>query len=212
MRSCAFFGHRDYDYREQEEMIRGIIIELIERYSVTQFYAGGRGKFDHTCARIVHNLKEKYPHITLTKVLSYIPTEKEKYTGTNYDGSVYLLERYVPKKYAIIETNKALVDKVDFIISGVDHDWGGAAKAVEYAYAKKKAVLEVFVQTNKERWWLEFSNVGSMPLPDDVVESLATCAQRAIERIEEEKRQAERKKRKKMDFHKRFFKNPASKA
>lgn len=118
MKSCAFFGHRDGDYRAQEGHIKNMLIQLIEDYGVTQFYSGNRGKFDHTCTRITHNLKEKYPHIKLTRVLSYIPTEKENYTERYYDDSVYLLERNVPKKYAIIATNKRLVDKVDFVILG----------------------------------------------------------------------------------------------
>lgn len=69
----------------------------------------------------------------------------------------------------------------------MDHNWGGAVKAVEYAYTKKKAVLEIFFQTNKERRWLEFSNVGNTPLPDEIEASLAQCAQRAIEKIGKKK-------------------------
>ena len=212
MKSCAFFGHRDYDYREQETFIRAVIVTLIEHYSVTQFYAGGRGKFDYTCAHIIHNLKSDYSNIKLTQVLSYMPKQGEKYSSEYYDDTIYVLERNVPKKYAIIETNKAIVDKVDFVISGVDHDWGGAAKAVEYAYKKGKAVIEIFAGTNKERRVLEFFNMESMPLSREAEERLSQRAENAICRIQEEKMQEERKKCKKNKFLQIFFKNPPSKA
>ena len=45
----------------------------------------------------------------------------------DFDDSVYLLERKVPKRLAIIETNKCLVDKADYIIAGVILHGGGTA-------------------------------------------------------------------------------------
>ncbi len=127
IKSCAFFGHRDKDYREQVSFWRAVIQTLAERYGVTQFYAGGRGKFDAMCAKIVQDCKTVYPHIKITQVLSYIPKEKEEDTlKSNYDDSIYLLERNVPKRYAILETNKTLVNRVDYVCSGVEYGWGGA--------------------------------------------------------------------------------------
>ena len=35
-----------------------------------------------------------------------------------YDDSVYLLEKAVLPRFAIVETNKLLVQKVDFVVSG----------------------------------------------------------------------------------------------
>ena len=46
MKSCAFFGHGDIDYRAYKENIENSIVDLIENYQVTQFYTGGRGAFD----------------------------------------------------------------------------------------------------------------------------------------------------------------------
>ena len=61
-----------------------------------------------------------------------------------FDDSVYLLERTVPPKYAILETNYTLIRKVDFIVSGVKYTFGGAAKAIDYAKKQKKTVIDVF--------------------------------------------------------------------
>lgn len=148
MKSCAFFGHRDINAEQYREKLLRIIIDLIENDGVTQFYSGFRGNFDKFCSSLIYELKDSYPHIKNTMVLSYIPEtpaeldykfELPKY----FDDSVYLLERSVPKRFAIIETNKCLVDKVDFIVAGVMTHYGGAYTALEYAYKRKKPIINV---------------------------------------------------------------------
>lgn len=75
-KSCAFFGHRDFLYGTYEKQVREIVVSLIEKEQVTQFYAGGRGAFDWFCAKIVADIKKEYSQILLTQVLSYIPEKK----------------------------------------------------------------------------------------------------------------------------------------
>ena len=140
MKSCAFFGHRDYDYEPMREQIGRLIADLIEKEGVTEFYSGFRGKFDVLCSGIVHELKVQYPQIGMTMVLSYHPKE-DFVLPPFFDGSVFLLERPVPPEYAILETNKRLVERADFIFSGVIHPFGGAAKALEYAMKRQKKVI-----------------------------------------------------------------------
>lgn len=142
MKSCAFFGHRDYDYKKERDRITELILGLIETEGVTQFYSGYRGNFDLTCCAIVRELKKRFSGITLMMVLSYHPREGFE-VPTVFDDSVYLLERNVPLRYAISETNKLLVDRVDFILSGAIYDYGGAAKAVEYARRRKKIIWSI---------------------------------------------------------------------
>jgi len=146
MKACAFFGHRKEGYAAIEDKLREILIHLIEKEGITQFYSGGRGAFDCMSARLVSALKKKYPQIKMTLVLSYIPKGKEEYTPPYFDDSVYLLERKVPARYAILETNKAIVDKADVIISGVKYGFGGAAKAVEYARKRKRVIALYDIQ------------------------------------------------------------------
>ncbi|MBQ7770057.1 MAG: hypothetical protein IJ373_02605 [Clostridia bacterium] len=143
MKSCAFFGHRKGDYEKEEKVLFAVIAELIERYQVVQFYAGGRGVFDWLGARLVADLRVKNPQIKLTQVLSYIPKEKEGTKPLYFDDTVYLLERKVPPRFSILETNKLLVEKVDFVVSGVKYCGGGARTAVEYAQKRKKTVIDV---------------------------------------------------------------------
>ena len=142
MKSCAFFGHRDINYEPYRERIREILIALIEREGITQFYSGHRGNFDRICSELIHELKTIYPQIRNTMVLSYHATNDFKLPAS-YDDSVYLLERAVPHAYAILETNKRLVDIADIIVSGVMYDFGGACKALEYARKRKVQIIEV---------------------------------------------------------------------
>ena len=148
MKSCAFFGHSKMNLQPYREKLLNIIIDLIENSGVTQFYSGFRGNFDGYCCNLIYELKHIYPQIKMTLVLSYIP-EQKKDSDYNFslpkcfDDSVYLLERKVPKRLAIIETNKCLVDLVDFVVAGVMLHCGGAYMACEYAYKRKKPIINI---------------------------------------------------------------------
>ena len=142
MAKCAFFGHRHYNYAPYREKIEELICDLIENHGVTEFYNGCRGDFDKVCAEIVFALKAKFTAIENVMVVSYHP--HDGFTLPKYfDGSVYLLEKNVPPKYAIFYSNQAIVERADYIISGVVNDWGGAWTACEYARRKKKIILNV---------------------------------------------------------------------
>lgn len=148
MKSCAFFGHRNMNVEQYREKLLNIIVDLIENKGVVQFYSGFRGDFDVFCSYLIHELKARYPQIKNTMVFSYLPevSENPEYNfelPKCFDDSVYLLERQVPKRLAIIETNKCLVDKVDYIIAGVMTHGGGAYAACEYANKKKKPIINV---------------------------------------------------------------------
>lgn len=120
-----------------------LIIDLIENHDVKEFYNGFRGAFDGICAEIVCELKENYPSIKNIMVLSYHPREEFRLSKF-FDESIYLLDKSVPPRFAISYTNQAIVDRVDFIISGVKYDWGGAWTACEYAHRKKKTIIKLF--------------------------------------------------------------------
>lgn len=141
MLSCAFFGHRNFNYVPHEEKIRKRIIDLIKR-GVVDFYGGGRGDFDVTCARIVWELKKDYPHIKNILVLAYMPKNNFE-LGTYYDESVYLLEKKVPLKYSISHTNRKLVELSNYIISGVTRVYGGARTSCDYAECLHKTIFYI---------------------------------------------------------------------
>ena len=141
MSSCAIFGHSKYSYDGDREKIKAGISDLIKFNGVTEFFVGMRGNFDLLCVELLRKLKQEYSNIKVIRVWSYIPQENKGEEET-FDGSVYLLERWVPPALAIVETNKCAVRKADYIFSGVAHSWGGAWTAVEYAKKMGKNVVE----------------------------------------------------------------------
>ena len=66
-----------------------------------------------------------------------------------YTGTEFLLEKHVIPRFAITETNKAVIDLCDFVVSGVCRNFGGAQQAVKYAIRKKKSVISLFDQSKQ---------------------------------------------------------------
>lgn len=48
----------------------------------------------------------------------------------------------IPAKFRILKCNQYMIDYSDFLITYVDHSFGGAAKTLEYA--KKKEFIKIF--------------------------------------------------------------------
>ena len=48
-----------------------------------------------------------------------------------------------PLRFAISYRNQYMMEKADFVIAYVDHDWGGAYKAYRYAKRKGKVVFNL---------------------------------------------------------------------
>ena len=143
MAAAAFFGHRSYPYAPHRDKLRAIIVDLIENHGVTEFYNGLRGDFDRLCADIVYELMSDYPMIQNILVLSYHPREGFVLPKC-FSESIYLLEKPVLPKFAITYTNQAIVEKVDFIVSGVALHSGGAWTACDYARRKGKQIISIF--------------------------------------------------------------------
>ena len=143
MVSATFFGHRDFNYSPYKDKIEAIIIDLIENHGVTEFYNGFRGNFDGLCAEIVFDLKARFPDLKNIMVLSY--HNRQNFVLPKYfDESVYLLEKRVPPQYAISYTNQEMIQRSDFIVSGVCYHYGGAYAAREFARRQQKNILDIF--------------------------------------------------------------------
>ena len=133
MKSCFFIGHREAEERllpRLELAIERLIVEENVRY----FYVGGYGGFDRVAAAAVKHAKQKYPDITLMLVLPYHPADRPIDTPNGFDGTYYPegLEN-TPRRYAIVRTNRIMVDTCDWLVCYVRHGASNSRNLLEYA-------------------------------------------------------------------------------
>ena len=129
-KTATFIGHGEC-WGVDKEKVRAAAEELIQK-GVETCLSGGMGGFDWLGARVVYELKEKYPHIKNILVIPYLTfnvRNKDLFDEILYpDG----FEKY-HFKAAIPKRNRFLVDNSKYAICYVTHGWGGAAQTYEYA-------------------------------------------------------------------------------
>lgn len=134
---CTFAGHREiYVNNTLKEKLKKEIINLIEHHGVSTFYNGGKGGFDWLCAECVKELKNDYPLIKSYLILAYMPKKKNQFDVNLYkkfDATLYPEIENTPPKFAIVKRNEWMIDKSDFLIAYVEHNWGGAYRTLSYA-------------------------------------------------------------------------------
>ena len=141
-KSCFFMGHREADVRLLPGL--GLVIDrLIQEDDVCYFYVGGYGGFDRIAAAAVKHAKQKYPDITLMLVLPYHPAERVVPTPDGFNGTYHPegLEN-TPRRYAIVRTNRIMVDACDWLVCYVRHGASNSRNLLEYAQrrAQKKFI------------------------------------------------------------------------
>ena len=132
-KSCFFFGYREADERLLPRL-ELVVDRLIREENVRYFYVGGYGGFDRLVAVAVKCMKQKYPDITLMLVLPYHPAECPTEAPDGFDGTYHPegLEK-TPNRYAIVRSNRSMVDACDWLVCYVRHGAGNSRKLLEYA-------------------------------------------------------------------------------
>lgn len=135
----TFCGHKEITDREKIKVWLVKIVGNLIQNGANQFFLGGYGAFDQIAADVVYEIKEKYPYIRSVLILPYL---EKKIDMKKYDETIYPDLESVPKRYAIVHRNRWMVEKSDILIAYVTHNWGGAAKMLEYAEQKKKVIYK----------------------------------------------------------------------
>lgn len=138
MQACTFFDHRDCPTCLYES-IKKILMELIEKKGVKVFYVGTQGRFDQMVRSVLEELESEYWDLTYFVVLAYLPNPSDEVIR----NSVYPegLEK-VPRRYAISWRNRWMLSKADYVVTYVEHSWGGAASFADLARRKgKKSII-----------------------------------------------------------------------
>lgn len=136
-KTCFFIGHR-----EAPDSLLPILDAEVERhiteFNVMDFVVGRYGRFDSMAARCVKAAKKRHPEVTLTLLLPDHPYDQPIPTPSGYDATFYPpgMET-VPKRAAIVQANRYMVDHSDFLIAYVWHPASNARELVEYAKRRK---------------------------------------------------------------------------
>lgn len=140
MKSVVFIGHNEC-YGLSYEKLEKVVTECIND-GVVNFYSGGQGGFDRTCAGMINRLKKQYAHIKNILVIPYLTFnifDKEIFDEIIYPES---FENYYFKA-AIIKRNKYMVEKSQTAICYINKNFGGAIKTYEYAVQKNLKIINL---------------------------------------------------------------------
>ena len=136
----TFAGHSNFIKSEIAENKILSILERIVADEKAEFYLGGYGDFDEFAFECCKKYKLNHPKVSLILITPYIRTACNL---NAFDGIIYPEIERVPLKFAISFRNKWMVNKADYVICAVDHDWGGAYTTYRYAKLKKKSVFNI---------------------------------------------------------------------
>lgn len=145
--TVTFCGHSHVnDADELNEWLDNVLDMLIVD-GADRFYLGGYGDFDRMSAEAVKAKKEERPGIEMALVTAYLGRQAD---GETYDYMIYPTLKDVTQRSAIPQRNEWMVDSADVVVAYVTHEWGGAAKTLEYARRCGKRVILYPELT--ERW------------------------------------------------------------
>ncbi len=135
---CTFFGHRDAP-REVKESLKEAITVLIKNKNVNMFYIGNNGAFDRMARDVLKEIKSKY-NIKYYVALAYLPKKNEY---SDYGDTIYFDElNAVPYKFRIIERNKIMLKKADYVVTYAKHI-GNARILRELAQKQGKIIIDL---------------------------------------------------------------------
>lgn len=138
--TVSFFGHREINNTSKIEIkLEKIIRNLIERKEYVEFLVGRDGEFDQLVSSTIRRLTAIYSYGNSSHVL-VLPYMKAEYRDNQqsyldyYDEVEVCAESSATHyKSAILVRNMQMVDRSDLIVCYIQHNSGGAYKAVRYA-------------------------------------------------------------------------------
>ncbi len=136
----TFCGHADFKAtKRHEERVLEFLEEKLKNINA-EFYLGANGEFDKFAFECCKKYKKNHPDAKLVFVTPYINVEYQKnhldYCKTVFDVIIYPEIENKPPRFAITYRNRYMVEKADWVIAYVSHEWGGAHAT--YLYAKRK--------------------------------------------------------------------------
>lgn len=143
----TFCGHAQFPKsKEYEQKILAFLEEKVGD-EPADMYLGGYGEFDSFAYECCKKYKEAHPEISIVLVTPYLDAGYQrnhlKYQETRYDSILYPEIENKPKRYAITYRNKYMIEKADYVVAYVTHDWGGAYATYKYAKRRGKEIFNL---------------------------------------------------------------------
>lgn len=143
----TFFGHAQFPKADE---YRQKIVEFLDEQvgdQAADLYLGGYGEFDHLAYECCKQYQKTHSGVSLFLITPYMTKEYQKNhlndQQVKYDGIIYPEIEDKPLRYAISYRNQWMIEKADYVVCGICHDWGGAYQAYRYAKRKKKYIFNV---------------------------------------------------------------------
>lgn len=136
MPTCFFLGSR-----HANSSLSPLLDEAIERHivecGVTEFVVGHYGNFDQLAAGALRRAKARHPEIRLRLLTPYPPFERPVEVPPGFDDTYYPegLET-VPKRYAIVHADRALVRASQYLIASPG--LGQSRELTQYALRRER--------------------------------------------------------------------------
>ena len=138
MLACTFFGHKDCPETKYSNILQAIQ-NLITKKNITTFYVGTQGNFDSLVYRALCCLRTDFPYIRVYRVLAYMPKDNGLIPDSILPEGVEL----VHQRYAISWRNRWMIERSDYVIAYITHNYGGAARYADEARRKGKTVINL---------------------------------------------------------------------
>ncbi len=136
--TVTFCGHSHVSDAAELNVWLDKVLDLLIAEGADRFYLGGYGDFDRMAAEAVRAKKDERPGIEMALVTAYLGRQADR---ESYDYMIYPTLRDVTQRSAIPKRNEWMVDSADVVVAYVTHEWGGAAKTLEYARRRGKRVI-----------------------------------------------------------------------
>lgn len=140
-KSCFFIGNRHAPNNIKKQLFEKIE-KHITQYGVTTFFVGHYGNFDRLVTAALRELKKNYPNIKLFVLAPYALTMKVEvpndFISTFYPDGL----ETVPKPFAIVQANRFMIKRCDYLISYCHFSCGNTQKFVEYAKNLEKKRID----------------------------------------------------------------------
>lgn len=132
------------------DSLRDTITKLITEYEVDTFFVGNEGGFDRMAIYELRRAKVSFPQISYKAVFAF-PPEAGKEWDTLKSDEIEYPDRLIgtPEKSAVEKRDRLIINRADYVVTYVSSEVGSAAKFKNLAEKKKKTVINLFGEENR---------------------------------------------------------------